>query len=49
MTVVVVPELKGLAVNDTAWVWFAVISVIRTTIGVQVILGFQENSEPVTA
>ena len=49
VTVVVMPGLKGLALNDAPCVWFAVMSVIRTTRGVQVILGFQENVEFVVA
>ncbi len=42
---VVIPGLKGLALNEDCWVWFCVMSVIRTTRGVHPTLGFQEKFE----
>ena len=42
-TVVVVPGLNGLALNDPVWVRFAVMSLIRTTEGAQDTLGFQDD------
>ncbi len=44
-TVVVIPGENWLAVRDADPVWLAVMSVMRTTSGVQVILGFQETVE----
>ncbi len=44
-TVVVIPGLNALALNEPCCVRFAVMSVIRTTRGEHVILGFQDNAE----
>ncbi len=44
-TVVVIPGANLLAAKDADAVWLAVISVIRTTRGVQATLGFQETGE----
>src|SRR5213593_314612 len=46
-TVVVIPGLNLLALKDVDPVWFAVISVIRTTRGLHATLGFQEEGEVV--
>ena len=43
-TVVVMPGANLLAANDADAVWLAVISVMRTTTGVQATLGFQETA-----
>ncbi len=43
VTLVVIPGLKGLALNEASWVWFRVMSVIRTTNGEHPTLGFQEE------
>jgi len=41
LTVVVIPGLNGLALKDAVPVWFAVMSVILTVVGVQLTLEFQ--------
>jgi len=46
---VVIPGVKALELNDAEPVWFEVMSVIRTTSGVQPTLGFQEDVEVVAA
>jgi len=49
VTEVVIPGVKRLELNDAEPVWFEVMSVIRTTSGVQPTLEFQENVELVAA
>src|SRR3989442_11366658 len=41
LTVVVIPGLNGLALKDAVPVWFAVMSVILTGVGVQLTFEFQ--------
>jgi hypothetical protein len=44
-TGVVIPGANGLWLKEESPVWLAVISVIRTIVGVQVTAGFQEYGE----
>ena len=48
VTLVVIPGENRLVLYEDCWVWFAVISDMRTTRGLQPTFGFQEKFELVT-